>query len=561
MKPHDLSCGSAVSPTPEHWHQINWRFVYDVVRGLQTRIAKATHEQDWRRVKALQRFLTRSFAGRCLAVRRVTENAGKRTPGVDRETWSTPETKWRAVQRLKQTRGYKPQPLRRIYIPKSNGKMRPLGIPVMLDRAMQALHGLALDPVAETTADLNSYGFRTARSAHDAIGQLFMCLSKPASAQWVLEGDIKGCFDNISHAWLQSHVPMHKGMLQGWLKAGFVESRMFFPTKEGTPQGGPISPTLANLALDGLETALAARFTPKPRFMTELKVHLVRYADDFVITGISKEMLENEVRPFVESFLAERGLELSPEKTVVTHIEQGFDFLGQNVRKYGGKLLIKPAAKNAKAFEAKVKETIKGQPNMKPVDLIGLLNPIIRGWAQYHRHIVAKQAFSKMDHRIHRHLWLWARRRHPKKSDVWIKEKYFRSVGTRNWVFSGRTYATPEEPQWRTLLQASDIAIARHAKIKSAANPFDQQWREYFEDRKRHRMRRRLEDRKRLKWLWEKQNGLCPRCGQLLEADQRWHVHHLIERQHGGADTLENLAMLHPVCHQQTHHPKAAILW
>lgn len=224
MKPHDLSCGSAVSPTPEHWHQIDWRFVYDVVRGLQTRIAKATHEQDWRRVKALQRFLTRSFAGRCLAVRRVTENAGKRTPGVDRETWSTPETKWRAVQQLKQTRGYKPQPLRRIYIPKSNGKMRPLGIPVMLDRAMQALHGLALAPVAETTADPNSYGFRTARSAHDAIGQLFMCLSKPASAQWVLEGDIKGCFDNISHAWLQSHVPMNKGMLQGWLKAGFVES-------------------------------------------------------------------------------------------------------------------------------------------------------------------------------------------------------------------------------------------------------------------------------------------------------------------------------------------------
>ncbi len=336
---------------------------------------------------------------------------------------------------------------------------------------------------------------------------------------------------------------------------------MFFPTKEGTPQGGPISPTLANLALDGLEPALAARFTPKPRFMTELKVHLVRYADDFVITGKSKELLENEVRPFVESFLAERGLELSSEKTLVTHVDEGFDFLGQNVRKYGGKLLIKPAAKNVKAFEAKMKETIKGQPNMKPVDLISLLNPIIRGWAQYHRHIVAKQAFSTMDHRIYRHLWLWARRRHPKKSHGWIKEKYFRSVGTRNWVFSGRTYATPEEPQWRRLLQASDVAIARHAKIKSAANPFDQQWREYFEDRKRHRMRRRLEDRKRLKWLWEKQNGLCPRCGQLLEADQRWHVHHLIERQHGGNDTRENLAMLHPVCHQQTHHPKAAILW
>lgn len=560
MKPNDLSCGSAVSTVPTHWHQIDWRHVQDTVRGLQTRIAKATHQQDWRRVKALQRFLTRSFAGRCLAVRRVTENAGKRTPGVDRETWSTPEAKWNAIRRLEQTRGYKPQPLRRIYIPKSNGKMRPLGIPTMTDRAMQALHRLALDPVAETTADPNSYGFRAGRSVHDAVGQLFIGLARSTSAEWVLEGDIKGCFDHISHAWLLDHVPMQRSLLRQWLTAGFVESRQLFPTTEGTPQGGPISPTLANLALDGLEAALSARFTPTAKRMIERKVHLVRYADDFVITGNSKELLENEVKPFVEAFLSERGLQLSQEKTVVTHMEQGFDFLGQNVRKYGGKLLIKPSAKNVQAFLAKVKETIKGHLHTKPEDLIGLLNPMIRGWAQYHRHIVAKAVFSEVDSRIWRFLWQWARRRHPKKSGIWIKEKYFQPIQNRNWVFNAKVQAHQGHIKHHVLFKASDVAIIRHVKIQSAANPFDAEWRSYFEDRKRFRMRRRLEDRKKLKWIWEKQNGQCPGCGELIEADQRWHVHHLIRRQDGGTDDRENLTLLHPVCHQQTHHPKAVNL-
>jgi RNA-directed DNA polymerase len=328
---------SAAFPGGGTWDQVEWPSVRRRVRGLQIRIAKATRDQNWRRVKALQRFLVNSYSAKAMAVKRVTENDGKRTPGVDGETWSTPEAKWRAIQRLN-SRGLRPQPLRRVYIPKrgSTTKKRPLGIPVMLDRAQQALHLQGLEPVAETQADPHSYGFRRNRGTQDAIARVFNLLAKKTSASWILEGDIRGCFDNFRHGWLESHVPMDTKVLSGWLKAGYVESGKLFPTEAGTPQGGIASPTIANIALDGLETILTERFGSTKNSMNQLRVRLVRYADDFIITGTSKELLEREVKPCVEVFLAERGLELSQEKTKITHISEGFDFLGQNVRKYGG---------------------------------------------------------------------------------------------------------------------------------------------------------------------------------------------------------------------------------
>jgi RNA-directed DNA polymerase len=278
----------ACAPSGMAWNDINWCHVQAQVRRLQTRIVKATQVGKHRKAKALQWLLTHSFSGKALAVKRVTENQGKNTPGVDNIIWKTPRAKTNAIESLKQ-RGYSPLPLRRVLIPKKNGKTRPLGIPTMKCRAMQALYLLALEPIAETTADLNSYGFRPKRATADAGEQCFTCLALKASAQWVLEADIKGCFDNISHDWMIANIPMDKVILKKWLKAGFVFQNELFSTDAGTPQGGIISPALANMALDGLAPMLAAKF-PKSK-STGRKMNMVRYADDFIITGDSKEWL------------------------------------------------------------------------------------------------------------------------------------------------------------------------------------------------------------------------------------------------------------------------------
>lgn len=289
----------------------------------------------------------------------------------------------------------------------------------MRDRAMQALYLLALEPVAETTGDANSYGFRSDRSTADAIGQSFLALSKRLSAQWVLEDDIRGCFDHISHDWMLQHLFTDKEVLRKWLKAGFVENRILCPTEAGTPQGGIISPTLANLTLDGLEPLLSAHF-PKDKWKDGKrcppKVNFIRYADDFIITGATKELLENEVKPLVEQFLRDRGLQLSPEKTCITHIDQGFDFLAQNLRKYGGKLLIRPSKKNTHTFLEKVRQIIRHDVGFSQTRLIRRLNPVIRGWANYHRHIVATKTFSRVEWVMWHCLLRWAKRRHSGKS-------------------------------------------------------------------------------------------------------------------------------------------------
>lgn len=319
--------GAASGCEDVNWHRIDWVRAHQTVRRLQMRIAKAVREGRWGKVKALQWLLTHSFYGKAIAVKRVTENQGKKTPGVDGKTWSTPESKAKAVMSLRR-RGYKPQPLRRVFIPKANGKERPLGIPTMKDRAMQALHLLALEPISETLADPNSYGFRPMRASRDAAGQCYNALAKKHSAQWVLDADISGCFDNISHDWIVANIPMDKVILRKWLKSGFVWKNQWFPTEAGTPQGGIISPTLANMTLDGMERMLRERFgEPKSMKANKNKVNMVRYADDFVVTGASKEILE-EAKSIIEEFLKERGLSLSEEKTKIVHIEEGFDFLG-----------------------------------------------------------------------------------------------------------------------------------------------------------------------------------------------------------------------------------------
>jgi RNA-directed DNA polymerase len=263
------------------WSAIKWNRAYINVRRLQARIVKATQAKRWGKVKALQRLLTHSFSAKVLSIRRVTENQGKKTPGVDGEIWNTPEKKSQALNELKQ-RGYRPSPLKRVYIPKANGRQRPLSIPTMLDRAMQTLYLQALDPIAECQADPNSYGFRPERSTADAIEQCHIVLSNRGGAEWILEGDIKSCFSEISHSWLETHIPMDKEILHKWLKAGFIEKDILKPTESGAAQGGPISPVLANLTLDGIEKKLREKYPKASSLSRKVKVNLVRYCDDFV---------------------------------------------------------------------------------------------------------------------------------------------------------------------------------------------------------------------------------------------------------------------------------------
>jgi RNA-directed DNA polymerase len=537
----------AASREPQAWHAINWRQAHREVRRLQARIVKATQEGRWGKVQALQRLLTRSYSAKVLAVKRVTENKGKRTSGVDGVLWNTPHKKALAVHTLHQ-RGYHPRPLRRVYIDKANGKKRPLGIPTMHDRAMQALYKLALEPVAETTADPNSYGFRQERSQADAIEQCFKTLVWQRSAPWVLEGDIKGCFDHLSHEWLLNHIPMETSILCKWLKAGYIEKEVFHPTEEGTPQGGVISPVLANMALDGLEKRLKTQFALLTKQGKGARVNLIRFADDFVITGGSPELLEQEVKPLVVQFLQERGLTLSEEKTRITSVETGFDFLGQNVRKYQGKLLIKPSKKSIQRFLTQIRLLLRTQQAVSAGALLAHLNPLIRGWVQYHQHVVSKQVFADIDHALVQALWRWAKRRHPHKSTGWVKRKYFKRVGTRDWIFFGEH----DGKEWRLFL-ASRISIQRHNKIKGNANPYDPAWELYFEDRLSRQMAHTLRGARQLDYLWREQNGICPVCQQKLTDHTLWHNHHIVWRSLGGPGAADNRVLLHPNCHRQVH--------
>ena len=458
------------------WKSIDWKKVEGKVKELQMRIAKAVQRGKCRLVKSLQWLLTHSFYARLLAVKRVITNKGKRTPGVDGVVWKTPKQRMRAVNLLNR-RGYRPLPLRRVYIKKRTGKLRPLGIPTMRDRAMQALYMFALVPVAEATGDPNSYGFRDYRSCADAIEQCFICLSRRNSPRWILEADIQACFDRIDHEWMLNHILIDKKILRAWLKAGYIDKGKLYPTKAGTPQGGIASPTLANMTLDGLELAI------KNAVPRSSKVNVIRYADDFIVTAISKEILEEKVRPAIGDFLKERGLNLSGEKTKITRIEDGFDFLGQHLRKYGDKLIVAPSKNSVKAIIAKTIRIIKVNLGNTTAKMIDELNSAIRGWTNYHRYVCSKKTFRYVDSCVFKNLWTWARRRHRNKRVQWIRNRYFRQIGSREWSFFATQQTGKGETKVIDLLYMSTVKIVRHIKIRKDANPYDKDWQKYFSKR------------------------------------------------------------------------------
>jgi len=465
----DVNLSCALPHHTDNWNSIIWRQVIQRVRRLQRRIAKAVKEGRWGKAKALMHLVSKSFYAKLLAVFRVTSNKGGNTPGVDNIVWKNDLDKLHAARSLK-ARGYTPKPLRRVYILKKNGKKRPLSIPSMYDRAMQALYAIALDPIAETTADPNSYGFREKRSCADAIAQCFLSLCRKTSSQWVFEADIKSCFDQIDHNWILDNIPLDRTILRKWLKAGFIEDNQMFPTPQGTPQGGVISPTIMNMVLDGMEMLLRKRF---PRWKGQ-KVNFIRYADDFVITASTYEALKYEIIPLVKDFLKVRGLTLSKDKSRITHINDGFDFLSQNIRKYKGKLLIRPSRESIQSFKDKLKDILRRNRGIPAHGIIRLLNPVIRGWSNYHKGICAKSSFHKLGTFIFWQLRRWAKYQHGNKNRRWIYRRYF-----LNTHFTDIRTSDKGKAGYR-LYRIAHVPIRYHVKIRSLANPYLPEYDNYF---------------------------------------------------------------------------------
>lgn len=545
----------------KQWKTIDWKAVYETVNRTQTRIAKATIKGNWKLVRELQRMLVNSHHAKLLAVRKVTSNDGHKTAGVDGILWNSPSDKMKAVMNLNIGK-YKSKPLKRVEIEKGkgDGSTRPLGIPTMYDRAMQCLYAFALDPVAESLADENSYGFRLNRGAKDAEEQIYTCMNAYNKAHWVLDADIKGFFDNISHEWLLENIPMDKEILKQFLKSGVVIKGKLYKTDKGTPQGGVISPILANMTLDGLERLLKDKYWKfdkngiyrdnwKPNYRyNKKKVNIIRYADDFVVTGDSEETCR-EVKKVIEPFLRKRGVELSKTKTNIVHINEGFNFLGWNFRKYDGKLLIKPSKRAIERFLEEVRNTIKANAQIKQKDLILQLNRRIRGWRNYHKHVVARDVFESCDNEIFQALWKWALRRHRKKGKKWVKERYWHKIKNDNWVFFDD--GEPLTKGNQRLMKLSNQKIIRHTKVDSHKNPYIDH--EYFRNRNFKLGARNLTGK--FKDIWRIQRGICPICGELLEVsnnDNR-EIHHIVPKAWGGSDKVSNMTFIHENCHDDYH--------
>ncbi len=474
------------------WDSVQWDIHKRHVRRLQERIFRATREKDWVKVKNLQKLLVRSHSARLLAVRRVTqENKGKYTPGIDGRTYATSNERVELVKEVCQTNvfNYKCKPLRRVYIPKSSGDKRPLGIPTVKDRVMQMLVKLALEPEWEARFEPHSQGFRPGRRCMDAIWQIWnsiRVLRTQKKSEWILDADISGCFDNITHEALLKRIPVFRETIRRWLKSGIIEFGKYYQTKTGTPQGRIISPLLANIALDGMERLFGAENSkgnytkPSSRRGENRRLNLIRYADDFVVIAPSRERIVSYVLPKLRTFLKERGMELNEAKTRIVHRDDGFDFLGFTIRQYYSKArnvcLAKPSKKAVKRHLEHIKTVISKNKQMKADELISKLNPIIRGWVNYYCYSSAKETFNYVDYRIWKMLWQWCLRRHKNRGKQWIRYRYFMNRDKRTWIFGER--------ENNTLLFSRDSrAGVRYTPVKGYNSPYDAGLHDYWSKR------------------------------------------------------------------------------
>jgi len=474
------------------WDSINWDTTKRHVRRLQERIFRATRDKDFTKVKNLQKLLVRSHSARLLAVKRVTqENKGKYTPGIDGKIYASSNQRAELAEDVRQTNvfNYKCKPLRRVYIPKSSGDKRPLGIPTVKDRIMQMLVKLALEPEWEVRFESHSQGFRPGRRCMDAIWQIWNSIRIVGKSQknaWVLDADISGCFDNINHDALLKRVPVFRETVRRWLKSGIIEFGKYNQTKTGTPQGGIISPLLANIALDGMERLFGAENSkgnysrPRDRCGKNKRLNLIRYADDFVVTAPTREIIIEYVLPKLRGFLKERGMELNEAKTHIVHRDEGLDFLGFNIRQYHSRTrsvcLAKPSKKAVKRHLEHIKAMISKNKQMKADELISKLNPIIRGWANYYVYSSAKETFNYIDYRIWKMLWQWCLRRHNNKGKRWIRQRYFMNIDSKKWIFG-------ERKENVLLFCRSFRAGKRYTPVKGFYSPYDASLHEYWSKR------------------------------------------------------------------------------
>ena len=539
------------------WQSVKWRKANRVVKNLRQRIFKATRQLDWKRVRNLQRLLLKSYSNVLLSVRRVTQtNAGKHTPGIDKLLVKTGPAKAILVDALKQSRPWQPLAAKRVYVPKSNGKRRPLGIPSIVDRCLQAMVKAALEPCWEAQFEPTSYGFRPGRGAHDAIARIYVTARAANHKKWVVDADIAGCFDHIDHAFLLNRVGNFpaRGLIAQWLKAGYLEDGAWHPTVAGTPQGGIISPLLANIALHGMEAALGIVRDAKGCRKRSVRRLIVRYADDFVVFCDS-EADAQQTQADLQRFLSVRGLQLSEEKTQIVHLSEGFEFLGFNVRHYpsrttrtGWKLLIKPARKNISAFREKLKQTFKRLHGSNAMCLIRVLNPLIRGWANYYRGVVSSETFQKLEYDIFWKLRRWISKTHPNKSFTWRDQRYW----ANHPAYPGSQWSFVDKDTGMVLYRIGYTRIQRHVLIKGDASPDNPGLAEYF-DQRRKRSRQIGNYPKAAQRIIALQQAKCPNCGQSLFNGEDVHIHHKLPRSQGGTNHSANLMAVHLVCHAQLH--------